>query len=218
MIDRTWRDRARLGLLAAVTFVIAHDIAFLLTFGSSWQAVLARTGHGNAWNETALVVVGLAVALAFAGLARLAWLARMARCLDGGQSTAPRAGRGALVRGLRRAWLAIFPISLALFIVVENVERMSAGLPAPGLDVMGSLGFAGIAVLFGIVAGITALVDALYRWRRAVLIARIEAACRRPVRAAAVGARPNAPWVERRHAAIAGHRIAGRAPPRALAA
>jgi hypothetical protein len=127
-------------------------------------------------------------------------------------------GRGPLVQGLRRAWLAIFPISLALFIVVENVERMSAGLPAPGLDVMGSLGIAGIALLFGIVAGVAALVDALYRWRRAVLIARIAAARRRPARAAAVGARPNMPWVERRHAAIAGHRIAGRAPPRALAA
>jgi len=218
MIDRTWRDRARLGLLAAVTFVLAHDIAFLLTFGSSWQAVLARTGHGNAWNDTALVVVGLAVALAIAGLARLGRLARMARSLGGGRSTAPQAGHGALVQGLRRAWLAIFPVSLALFIVVENVERMSAGLPAPGLDVMGSLGFAGIAVLFGIVAGVTALVDALYRWRRAVLIARIEAARRCPARASAVGARPGVPWVERRHAAIAGHRIAGRAPPRALAA
>ena len=218
MIDRTWRDRARLGLLAAVTFVLAHDIAFLLTFGSSWQAVLARTGHGNAWNDTALVVLGLAVALAIAGLARLGRLARMARCLGGGRSTAPQAGHGALVQGLRRAWLAIFPVSLALFIVVENVERMSAGLPAPGLDVMGSLGFAGIAVLFGIVAGVTALVDALYRWRRAVLIARIEAARRCPARASAVGARPGVPWVERRHAAIAGHRIAGRAPPRALAA
>jgi hypothetical protein len=180
--------------------------------------VLARTGHGNAWNETVVVVAGLAVALAFAGLARLAWLARMARRLDGGRSTAPRVGRGPLVQGLRRAWLAIFPISLALFIVVENVERMSAGLPAPGLDVMGSLGIAGIALLFGIVAGVAALVDALYRWRRAVLIARIAAARRRPARAAAVGARPNMPWVERRHAAIAGHRIAGRAPPRALAA
>jgi hypothetical protein len=218
MIDRIWRDRARLGLLAAVTLVLAHDIAFLLTFGSSWQAVLARTGHGNAWNETVVVVAGLAVALAFAGLARLAWLARMARRLDGGRSTAPRVGRGPLVQGLRRAWLAIFPISLALFIVVENVERVSAGLPAPGLDVMGSLGIAGIALLFGIVAGVAALVDALYRWRRAVLIARIAAARRRPARAAAVGARPNMPWVERRHAAIAGHRIAGRAPPRALAA
>ena len=218
MIDRTWRDRARLGLLAAVTLVLAHDIAFLLTFGSSWQAVLARTGHGNAWNETVVVVAGLAVALAFAGLARLAWLSRMARRLDGGRSTAPRVGRGPLVQGLRRAWLAIFPISLALFIVVENVERASAGLPAPGLDVMGSLGIAGIALLFGIVAGVAALVDALYRWRRAVLIARIAAARRRPARAAAVGARPNMPWVERRHAAIAGHRIAGRAPPRALAA
>jgi hypothetical protein len=218
MIDRTWRDRARLCLLAAVTFVLAHDIAFLLTYGSSWQALLARTGHGNAWNETVLVVVGVAMALAVAGLARLAWLARMARRLDGGRSAAPRAGGSALVQGLRRAWLAIFPISLVVFVVVENVERVSAGLPAPGLDVMGSLGFAGIAVLFGIVAGVAALIDALYRWRRAVLIARIEAARRRPARAAAVGARPDVPWVERRHAAIAGHRIAGRAPPRALAA
>ncbi len=218
MIDRIWRDRGRLGILVAVTFVLAHDLAFLLTFGSSWDAVLARTGHGDRWTETALVVVGLAGALAVAGIARLAWLARMARRLDGGRSTAPQVGRGALVQGLRRAWLAIFPISLALFVVVENVERMSVGLPAPGLDVMGSLGFAGIVALFAIVAGVTALVDALYRWRRDVLLARIEASRRHLARPAAVGALPNAPWVEHRHAAIAGHRIAGRAPPRATAA
>ena len=218
MIDRTWRDRGRLGILVAVTFVLAHDIAFLLTFGSSWQAVLARTGHGNAWNETALVVVGLAGGLAVAGLARLAWLARMARRLDGGRSAAPQVGRGVLVQGLRRAWLAIFPISLALFIVVENVERMSVGLPAPGLDVMGSLGLAGIAVLFG-------SSPASRPWSMPCTAgggtsssraSRLPAAVRHA--AAAVGARPNAPWVEHRHAAIAGHRIAGRAPPRALAA
>jgi hypothetical protein len=213
MSDRTWRDRARLGLLALVTFVLAHDIAFLLTYGSSWQAVLARTGHGDRWNETVLAVAGIAVALGVAGLLRLARLARMARRLDGGRSAVPAGGPDALAGELRRAWLAIFPISLALFVVVENVERMSVGLPAPGLDVMGSLGFAGIAALFGLVAGVTALVDALFRWRRAVLIARIEAARRRRARSAAASARPNLPWVDRRHAAIAGHRIAGRAPP-----
>ena len=67
MIDRTWRDRGRLGILVAVTFVLAHDVAFLLTYGSSWQALLARTGHGDGWTETVLVVAGLSVALAFAG-------------------------------------------------------------------------------------------------------------------------------------------------------
>jgi hypothetical protein len=104
-----------------------------------------------------------------------------------------------------------------LFVVVENLERMSVGLPAPGLEVMGSLGFPGIAVLFVLVAAVTALVEALYRWRREVLLARIEAARTRRTRTAATSGRPTAPWVDRRHAAIAGHRIAGRAPPQATA-
>lgn len=213
-----WRDRARLGILAAVTFVIAHDLAFLLTYGSSWQALLARTGHGDGWADTVLIVAGLAAALAFAGLWRIARLARMARRLGRGGSLAPRGGTRALGGHLRRSWLAIFPVSLVLFIVVENLERMSVGLPAPGLDVMGSLGFPGIAVLFVLVAAVTALVDALYRWRREVLLARIQAARTRRTRTAATNGRPNAPWVERRHAAIADHRIAGRAPPQATAA
>jgi hypothetical protein len=213
-----WRDRARLGILAAVTFVLAHDLAFLLTYGSSWQALLARTGHGDGWTDTVRIVAGLSAALVFVGVWRLARLARTARRLDRNESLAPQAGARFLGGHVRRSWLAIFPAALVLFIVVENLERISVGLPAPGLDVMGSLGFPGIAVLFALVAAATALVDALYRWRRAVLIGRIEAARRRPARTAAVGARPNAPWVERRHAAIAGHRIAGRSPPRALAA
>jgi hypothetical protein len=200
-----------------VTFVLAHDLSFLLTYGSSWQALLARTGHGDGWTDTVLIVAGLSVALAFAGAWRIARLARMARRLDGGRSRATPAGARALLGHLRRAWLAIFPTALVLFVVVENLERMSVGLPAPGLEVMGSLGFPGIAVLFVLVAAVTALVEALYRWRREVLLARIEAARTRRTRTAATSGRPTAPWVDRRHAAIAGHRIAGRAPPQATA-
>jgi hypothetical protein len=217
MHDRTWRDRARLGFLAIVAFILAHDIAFLLTYGGSWQALLARTGHGEGWTDTVIAVTGIALALGAAGIARLSQLARLARRLEAGPEVTAGADMSALAAGLRQSWLVIFPVSIALFLVVENVERMSVGLPPPGLDVMGPMGVAGICTLFALVACIPALVDALYRWRRAVLIARIRAARAGRARSITATRRPDVPWVDRRHGSISGHGIAGRAPPALVA-
>ena len=107
----------------------------------------------------------------------------------------------------------ILPVSLALFVVVENLEHLSVGLAAPGLGVLGSVQYHGVIGVFVLVSLVAALIDALYRWRRDVLIARIEAARARLARLPARVARRALPWVDLRHAAIIGHRISGRAPP-----
>ena len=213
MIQGSWRDRFRLATLAAVAFVLAHDTVFLLTDGGSFGQALARTGHGDQWTGTVIVVAGLALSLAIAGIIRLARLSNLARQLDAG-GISVRGGRPVdLVSHLLKAWLLILPVALLLFVVVENLEHLSVGLPAPGLAVLGSVQYHSVLGVFAVVSLIAALVDALYRWRRDVLVARIEAARARLDRSPRLLVGHRLPWLDRRHASITSNRISGRAPP-----
>jgi hypothetical protein len=213
MIPARWRDRIRLAALALTALVLAHDLVFLLTDGSSYGVAMAQTGHGPQWTATVVIVAVLAISLAVLGSFRLVSLTRQARELEGTRATV-RSGRLPDLAGqLVRSWLVILPVSLALFVVVENLEHLSVGLPAPGLGVLGSVQYHGVIGVFVLVSLVAALVDALYRWRRDVLIARIEAARARLARRPARVARRALPWVDLRHAAILGNRISGRAPP-----
>jgi hypothetical protein len=213
MIPGRWRDRFRLGALAAVAFVLGHDLVFLLTDGGAYGVALARTGHGDQWTGTVILVAALALGLTVLGAIRLFSLTRLAHELDAGELTV-RAGRLSDLAGhLVRAWLVILPIALVLFVIVENVEHLSVGLAAPGLSVLGSSEYHSVIGVFLVVSLLAALVDSLYRWRRDVLVARIEAARARIRRRPAVVARRALPWVDRRHASITGNRISGRAPP-----
>jgi hypothetical protein len=214
MIQGNWRDRFRLAALAAVAFVLAHDIVFLLTDGGSYGLALARTGHGDQWTGTVILVVALALTLTILGAVRLVSLSRLAGELDAGGSSV-RAGRlSDLAVDLVRAWLLILPVALVLFVLVENLEHISVGLPAPGLSVLGSYQYHSVLTVFAVVSLLAALVDALYRWRRDVLVARIEAARARLRHGATNVVLQALPWVDRRHASITGNRISGRAPPR----
>src|SRR5436189_46098 len=47
MLGARTRDRTRGGILALVAFVLAHNLLFLLRYGSSYSAFLERTGHGR---------------------------------------------------------------------------------------------------------------------------------------------------------------------------
>ncbi len=213
MIPARWRDRIRLAALALTALVLAHDLVFLFTDGSLYGVAMAQTGHGAQWTATVLIVAILAISLAALGSFRLVSLSRQARELEGARATV-RSGRLTDLAGqLVRSWLVILPVSLALFVVVENLEHLSVGLAAPGLGVLGSVQYHGVIGVFVLVSLVAALIDALYRWRRDVLIARIEAARARLARLPARVARRALPWVDLRHAAIIGNRISGRAPP-----
>lgn len=213
MTQGNWRDRFRLAALAVVAFVLAHDLIFLLTDGGSYGLALARTGHGDQWTGTVILVAVLALGLAVTGTTRLFSLSRLARQLDAGD-IAVRAGRVTdLAAHVIRAWLVILPVALVLFVGVENLEHLSVGLPAPGLSVLGSSQYHSVVAVFGVVALLAALVDGLYRWRRDVLVARIEAARARLEHTPAIVSRRRQPWVDRRHGSITGNGISGRAPP-----
>ncbi len=218
MILGSWRDRFRLAALVAVAFVLAHDTVFLLTDGGSFELALARTGHGDQWTGTVIVVATLAVALAAAGAFRLVGLSTLARSLDAGDISV-REGRPADLAGhVFRAWLLILPVALLLFVVVENLEHLSVGLPAPGLAVLGSVQYHSVLAVFAAISFLAALVDGLYRWRRDVLVARIEAARARLQQRPTAVIRQGLPWLDRSHASTTGNQISGRAPPRSALA
>ena len=151
--------------------------------------------------------------LAVLGGLRLVALTRLAGELDA-RDLSVQAGRWTDLAGdLLRAWSFILPVALVLFVGVENLEHVSVGLPAPGLSVLGSSQYHSVFGVFLLVSLLAALVDALYRWRRDVLVARIAAARARLQHGLAVVPGYDLPWVDRRHGSIAGNRITGRAPP-----
>ncbi|HTC85572.1 MAG TPA: hypothetical protein VK656_02645 [Candidatus Acidoferrum sp.] len=217
MIHARWRERLRLGVLALAAFVLAHDAIYLILFGPAYRFGMARLGHDGRWTAAVVIVAVLSIGLGMAGLVRLIQLARLARLLDAGRVRVAAPATAYLGRHLVRSWIAIFPVATLLFIGVENVEHVAAGLPVPGLAVLGSLGYPGTLAVLGAVAGAAALVEALYRWRRDLLTARIDAARARWARTSSP-TRPDLPWVERRHGSISGHTTIGRAPPGVAAA
>jgi len=210
------KDRARTGALALIVFALAHNLTFLVTYGGAFRDALGRTGHGPQWTATVALVAALAILLAGIGAVRLVQLARLAAVLDPGHVAGGRSDRARFAGHVATAWSCIFLIALLVFVVGENLEHIEAGLPAPGLAALGSSAYDATLLIFALVSLGAALVDALYRWRTDVLVARI-AAARARWDAHRATARPDVPWVDGRHAAIVGHRIAGRAPPPVLA-
>jgi hypothetical protein len=211
VISDRLRSPARLIVLAIVAFVLGHNLLYLGEYGPSYQAALARTGHGTAWSTTVAIVIALGLALGFAGAVRLLTLARLARRLDHGAVVA-QDGRGReALRHLGFAWIAIFILATTLFIGWENVERVLAGGVAPGLSVVTAAASPAIP-LFVAIAFLAAAIDALYAWRRDVLVARIRAARGRSFRRGATASRfPD--WVEPWRPSPTGRHLAGRAPP-----
>ncbi len=209
MAGLRWLSRLRLVALSGVAFFLAHDLVFLATYRGSYAEMLARTGHGEAFTASATGVALLSAAVVGAAVLRLVHLAREARRIGAvlTRTAAPRR------RDVLRAAGTILLLTLAIFLIVENAEHLFAGLPAPGLGVLGSAGYQGTIPIVALIAGVLALVEALYRCRRDVLVREIAAARSRWPRIGPISARPRRPRAVGRPASVAGRRLAGRAPP-----
>ena len=162
-----------------VVFVLAHDLIFLVTYGTDSGAALEATGHRSGWTATVALVVALALVLVITGAVRLAQLSQLARQVGRGGMRVQPVGDETLVADLARRWVWILLGSLVLFVISENIEHLAVGMPPPGLAVLGSAAYDATLPIFAAVAFAAALIDALYRWRHGVLLARIVAACGR---------------------------------------
>jgi hypothetical protein len=201
---------AGFALVALVALVLAHDLVFLVRYGSAYGEALAHAGHDERWQAAVLAVLGLGGGLLVAALVRLRALAREATGLDR-DGRSGLGGRALLVRAAFRTWLRLAASTLLILTVQENVERVGAGFAAPGPGLLLSPEYPWALPIVVGVSLVVGFVTALFRWRRDALIARIRA---QRARHAAVPAAPR-PVVRviRRPWATLGRLGGLRAPP-----
>jgi hypothetical protein len=198
--------------MTLVALVIAHNLVFLLAYGSGYDEALAHSGHAGAWGTAVAVVLAGALGLFGLGAWRLYRLGVLARTLAASEGGL-RPGSSGFVRRLVLLWVLVAAATTLLFVIQENLEHQHAGGGMPGLAVLGSAEYPNAALVIAAVALAVAFVVALFDWRRDVLVARIAAARVSWQRVARAGKRRGAAWVERRHASIVAHQFSGRAPP-----
>jgi len=200
-------------LLALTALVVGHDLDFVLAYGSGYQGALARTGHDPHWETAVLTVVTAGLLLAVAATARLIWLVRLAHRIGASRSVRPNLSP--VPRLLALVWGRLFFVSLLLFILQENYERVSVGIALPGLAVLAPESGISPVVIFALVSLLVAAVSTLFRWSMAALEERIARAmsATRPEISDLQAPRP---YVLRPASSVLGRNLAGRAPPLAL--
>ncbi len=202
-------------VLTLVALVVAHDLVFLLTYGAGYDEALAHSGHDGSW-ATAVVVV-LAAGIGLLGLAtwRLYRLGvrrpgdRPGRRPSSRRARPPSAGDSSdSGGGCTRA-------TTLLFVIQENLEHQRIGEALPGLSVLGSGEYSDAALVIAVVTLAVAVVGALFRWRRDLLVARIVSALQRRHRRPERVLRRPAVMRDGRPESFVGRGLAVRAPPAA---
>jgi hypothetical protein len=203
-------------VLQVVALVLAHDLVFLVRFGSRYGEALVHSGHGETWSTAVGTTLAIATVLVLAGVIRLAQLGILVRAATGSGEGAPD------LRQLLRMWLRIAPriafVSVVLLTIQENLERSSIGgsMPGPGILLSPEYPFAfWIAIAVGLLVGLVAV---LFEWRRRALIERLHAArAALPRHSSAAGPHPRG--APRRPGISVLGRLSGlRAPPASSAA
>jgi hypothetical protein len=160
-------------VLAAVGVLLAHDAIYAAgaALGAT-DAQFAVTGH-RYWATFGILVLLAGGVTAGAGLAALARLARSLRGLPAPLVTQRGPGYGA---ELLRLWPRLFLVVGLVFALQENVERLAAGQPMPGLWVLSAPGYPMAIPALVAVTGLLAAVGAWFRHREAILVRQLRAA------------------------------------------
>src|SRR5260221_13412491 len=128
-------SRRRLFEFAATTalaLVAAHNLVFLLAYGSGYDEALAHSGHDGAWGAAVAVTLATAFGLLGLGSWRLYRLGVLARATGPGD-TEYRPLAGDFARQLANLWMRVAGATSVLFVVQENLEHQRVGAVLPGL-------------------------------------------------------------------------------------
>ena len=203
--------------LQLITLVLAHELIFLVRFGSRYGEALVHAGHGETWSAAVASSVLLAVTLAALATARLLYMASRLRA-RGTRGSLPAVGMTGLLRTWAWTAVRIGCVGVALLTIQENVEHAAMGLSAPGPGILLSPEYPfGLWIVVAVSAAV-AFVATLFQQRERVLLARLRAAWRLQGRPpASPAARRRLPLV-RAPQSILGRCSGLRAPPASAAA
>lgn len=205
----------RIGAAASVpvALVLAHDLVFLVRYGSVYGEELAHFGHGPAWTGAVIGSLALGLTLLIGALFGLFRLRRLAGRV-GASRTSGEPPLTVFLGSWAVASVRLIALTAVLLTVQENVERMGVGLPGPNIAILLSRDYPSAPAILVAVSIAVAFVLALVQWRHNVLAVRIRAARQPSIRL--VRARRPAGVPDLRPGALIRGRLAVRAPPVAL--
>jgi hypothetical protein len=211
---------ATAGVLQLAALVLAHQLVYVVRYGSRYGEELVHAGHGEAWSFAVTTSVVLALGLIFVAAARLAYLGTLLR--REGHGSAMGAPGPLDVTAFVRTWLRLAPrmavLGTVLLTVQENLERASVGQAMPGPGVLLSQEYpAGLWIAVAVALAVSFLA-ALFEWHRGLLLARLRRARTAHRRQMSAAARRPVVRVVRPVGSLIGRGSALRAPPIAAAA
>jgi uncharacterized membrane protein len=204
-------ERIAWAVLAVLACMVAHEATYQLVYPGreAYRAAMTLLGHDGYWLVLSMAV-GVAT-LALVGVAAIQ-LRRLHREVASTPALAADEGTG--IRGYLRlaaaTWLRLGVLAALVYTAQENVEALGAGLPLRALDVILGHGLLPLAIIIAATL-LMALVVALVRWRRRVLLGRLAAVPRPWPRHVARLRRPSS--IRRLPALHLGGAWTSRAPP-----
>ena len=175
MTLRVLRAVAVLGPLTLGSVALAHELIYLLVHGTAgYDAAMDAGGHGRYWSTFVLVAGVVLTTLGIAGWLQLRRLRALAREVDAGAVRVVDARWSRLGAVLFRLYPRLALGTTLMYTAQETLETSAAGAPLPGLGPLVGEQAIALPVLL-LVSLAVALVGALFRWRRDVLLARIGA-------------------------------------------
>ena len=204
----------RFTVLVAATLLAAHDVVYVLRFGTgdAFSAGMAATGHGY-WSG--FTATGLAAATALV-LSSLFTLRRLEARAGDAHDRSPGAAESTWTAELASLWPRLLLAVTATFVLQEVLEHVAAYGHVPTIDELVAICSPGTIAVLAAVTFVVAALGSLVRWRIAVLRGRLGAQRPRRPRPVVPAAAPSG-WAIaaalRRHALLLLRLDAGRAPP-----
>lgn len=217
MIGRRIRQSAVVAILVMASLAASHELIYLLAHGSSaeYARAMREGGHDRYWTSFVLIVAAVTIGLGAVAVCQIRRLHRQAVEARAGRLSVDDQGFRLFGRITVRLWLSVVVGVAVGFIIQENLETIAAGQPLPGANVVaGEHGLALPVIAF--VSLLVAIVGALLRWGRHLLLARL-----RRVDAWAIRRVPRLPYpqsVDRPISIVAVCSNGLRAPPRSMPA
>jgi hypothetical protein len=178
------------GGLGLAVVALGHEIVYVVAHGpgAGYATAMHEGGHDGYWSPYVILVTLIVAGLAGIASRQLFLLGRLAARRDSTVVLGFDARSRPFRTELLSLWLRLAALAVLAYLVQENLEIAVGGGEPPGLAVLALHDGLAVPVLLG-TSLVVAAIGALVRWRRAILLWRIDAA-RRTVPRRAPTARP----------------------------